>query len=215
MSKSSKVARRAVAAVAGVMALSAVAAPQVATAQPYGYSGQGRGDTYYDPCRRDQGNRSVVGGLLGAGIGATVGSQMAARGHRTDGSLLGGALGAVAGAVVGNKTAACQPGQYASAPYAGQPAYGSRYDSAPPPPPPPPQAYYERPSGGAYYGSRYDDDDRYAYGHGGERFRIAERSVGPDGCTLAESPIYLPDGRTQKRFVRVCQDSSGRYQVVD
>jgi hypothetical protein len=32
---------------------------------------------------------------------------------------------------------------------------------------------------------------------------------------LAESPIYLPDGRIQKRFVRVCQDSSGRYQVVD
>ncbi|HQP19667.1 MAG TPA: hypothetical protein PLG07_05060, partial [Phenylobacterium sp.] len=32
---------------------------------------------------------------------------------------------------------------------------------------------------------------------------------------LAESPIYLPDGRVQKRFVRVCPDSNGRYQVVD
>ncbi len=30
-----------------------------------------------------------------------------------------------------------------------------------------------------------------------------------DGCTLAESPIYLPDGRTQKRFVRVCPDTNG------
>jgi hypothetical protein len=36
-----------------------------------------------------------------------------------------------------------------------------------------------------------------------------------DNCTLAESPIYLPDGRVQKRFVRVCRDAQGRYQVVD
>jgi len=213
MSKPSTSLRGALVAVAGAMALSTLAAPQMAAAQPYGYSGgySGQG-SYYDPCRRDQGNRSVVGGLLGAGVGATVGSQMAARGHRTDGSLLGGALGAVAGAVVGNKTAACQSGAY--------------YDAPPPPPPPPPQAYYERPAyerpapppgyyGGRYEGSRYDDDDRWAYGHRGERFRIADRPVGADGCTLAESPIYLPDGRVQKRFVRVCQDSSGRYQVVD
>jgi hypothetical protein len=199
MSKPSTMARRALVAVAGVMALSAVAAPQIAAAQSYGYSSQYSGGGYYDPCRRDQGNRGIVGGLLGAGLGATVGSQMAARGHRTDGSLLGGALGAVAGAVVGNKTAACQPGA----------DYGA-------PPPPPPQTYYERPAPApAYYGRRDDGDDRWAYGHGGERYRIAERATGPDGCTLAESPIYLPDGSVQKRFVRVCQDSSGRYQVVD
>ena len=36
-----------------------------------------------------------------------------------------------------------------------------------------------------------------------------------NGCTLAESPIYLPDGRVQKRFVRVCPDGNGKYQVVD
>ena len=202
MSKPSTIARGALIAVAGAMALSTLAAPQMAAAQPYGYSSQYSGDSYYDPCRRSQSNRSVVGGLLGAGIGATVGSQMAARGHRTDGSVLGGALGAITGAVVGNKTAACES--------------GSQYYGAPPPPPPPPQAYYERPAPApAYYGSRYDDDDRWAYGRRGERFRVAEQPVGADGCTLAESPIYLPDGRVQKRFVRVCQDSSGRYQVVD
>lgn len=202
MSKLSTIARGALVAAAGAMALSTLAAPQVAAAQPYGYSGQSYGGSYYDPCRRDQSNRSVVGGLLGAGIGATVGSQMAARGHRTDGSVLGGALGAITGAVVGNKTAACEPG-YQSYGYA-------------PPPPPPPQAYYEHSEPApAYYGSRDDDDDRMAYGRGGERFRVVERPAGADGCTLAESPIYLPDGSVQKRFVRVCQDRSGRYQVVD
>jgi len=207
MSKPSTAARAAMIAAAGAATLAASLAPQVAAAQPYGYSQPGYGGAYYDPCRRDQGNRSVVGGLLGAGIGATVGSQMAARGHRTDGSVLGGVLGAGLGAVVGHQTAGCTSGQY----YNG-------YASPPPPPPPPappPAAYYDRGPAPAYYGSRDDDDDRWAYGRGGDRFRIADREVGPDGCTLAESPIYMPDGRVQKRFIRVCRDSSGRFQVVD
>lgn len=204
MSKLSTVARTAMVAAAGAATLAAAAAPQVAAAQPYGYGQPAYGGAYYDPCRRDQGNRSVVGGLLGAGIGATVGSQMAARGHRTDGSVLGGVLGAGLGAVVGHQTAGCTSGQY----YNG-------YAPPPPPPPPPPAAYYDRGPAPAYYGSRDDDDDRWAYGRGGERLRITERDVGPDGCSLAESPIYMPDGRVQKRFVRVCRDASGRFQVVD
>jgi hypothetical protein len=47
---------------------------------------------------------------------------------------------------------------------------------------------------------------------------VNERTSGQadvNGCTLAESPIYLPDGRVQKRFVRVCPDGNGKYQVVD
>jgi hypothetical protein len=39
--------------------------------------------------------------------------------------------------------------------------------------------------------------------------------MGPDGCTLAESPVYLPDGRIDRRYVRVCPDRHGRYRVVD
>ena len=201
MSKPSTAAKIALAAVTGVMALSAGATAQ---AQPYGGSAP-----YYDQCRRDANSRGIVGALLGAGIGATVGSQVAARGHRTDGSVLGGALGALGGAAVGSNSAACSPG----------------YTRYPAPPPPPPVAYAPPP--GPEYGrddyadrierNSYDrDDDGYAYGRGGERYRIAEgRRAGADGCTLAESPIHMPDGRTQMRFVRVCQDASGRYQVVD
>jgi len=212
MSKPSTFARVALAAAAGVMTLSTAAAAQ---AQPYGSSSYSA--PYYDSCRRDSNNRGIVGALLGAGIGATVGSQVAARGHRTDGSVLGGALGALGGAAVGSNTAACTPG-YTS------------YRSAPPPPPP--IAYnngyygYAPPPAVREYGrddyadrierNRYDRDDGYAYGRGGERFRVVEeRRVGADGCTLAESPIHMPDGRTQMRFVRVCMDSTGRYQVVD
>ena len=208
MSKPSIIARSALTACAGVMALSAAAAmPQAAAAQPYGYGPGGYSGGYYDPCRRDQNGRGIMGALVGGGLGAVLGSQVAASGHRTDGSLLGGGLGALAGAAVGSHSAACSP--------------GSQYYAPPPPPPPPPQVYYVPPppvydAPPAYrYGSRDDDDDRWAYGRDGARFRIAERPVGPDGCTLAESPIYLPDGRVQKRFVRVCMDRSGRYQVVD
>ena len=206
MSKPSTFARVALAAAAGVMTLSTGVAAQ---AQPYGSSGYSA--PYYDGCRREANNRGIVGALLGAGIGATVGSQIAARGHRTDGSVLGGALGALGGAAVGSNTAACTPG------------YSSPYRSAPPPVAynnyaPPPRAYeYGRDDYAARIErNRYDRDDDYAYGARGERFRVAQdRPVGPDGCTLAESPIHMPDGRTQMRFVRVCMDSSGRYQVVD
>jgi hypothetical protein len=208
MSKPSTFARVALAAAAGVMTLSTGVAAQ---AQPYssGYSAP-----YYDGCRREANNRGIVGALLGAGIGATVGSQVAARGHRTDGSVLGGALGALGGAAVGSNTAACTPG-YAP------------YRSAPPPPvaynngyygyaPPPTVREYGRDDyADRIERQRYDRDDDYAYGRGGERFRVVEERRGPDGCTLAESPIHMPDGRTQMRFVRVCMDDSGRYQVVD
>ena len=194
-------------------AAGAIALAPLAQAQPYGYYGQP--NYAYDPCSRDATGRGVAGAMVGGGIGAVIGSQAAANHHRTDGSLLGGALGAIAGAVIGNKSAACAPGQVV----------------APPPPPPaplPPQSYnapyypqdrysygYGR---GGYMGRdgwRHEPHE-YAYGRDGERYPLARgQSEDAAGCTLAESPIYMPDGRTQTRFVRVCRDRSGRYQVVD
>jgi len=190
---------------AGALTLGAVSAAQAQPYGQYGYYGNGG----YDGCQREASGRGIGGALLGGGIGAVVGSQVSANHHRSDGSLVGGVLGALVGASVGKSSAACRQG------YA--------------PPPPPPQAYNGyAPSYGAPPAYGYDDGYAYrgrydappppppfAYGHRGERFRIAEGRVGADGCTLAESPIYLPDGRVQKRFVRVCMDSDGRYQVVD
>jgi hypothetical protein len=186
---------------ASVMSLTAVAVP--AAAQPGGGS--------YDPCAREANGRGIAGGLIGGGLGAAVGANAAARGNRQDGALLGGALGAIAGAVIGNKSAACGS--------ANNNGYYD-YNGAPPPPPvevaPPPRASY----GGDYYADRsyYNQNGRgYRRGFVERRDVVIEGGspVGADGCTLAESPIYLPDGSVQKRFVRVCQDSSGRYQVVN
>lgn len=188
--------------VAGAVSLGAVGV--AAQAQPYGqYGYYDNSPGYsYNPCQREATNRGVTGALAGGGLGAVIGSQVAAKHHRSDGSLVGGLLGAVIGASVGKSSAACDPA----------------YALPPPPPAPPPVAYnsygdegYDRPY---RFEGRYEDRI-WAYGRHGERYRIAEGRMGADGCTLAESPIYMPDGRVQKRFVRVCMDSDGRYQVVN
>lgn len=214
----SKLTRGLVAGAAAIATAAGLAAvPTAASAQsaPYYGSGYGQPGGYYDPCRRDTTNRSTVGGLSGAAIGAAVGSGIAARGVRTEGAVLGGLLGAVLGAKVGHDSAACAPGQ---APY-GQPApyaqpaampYGTPYSGAP---------YDARPYSGGYgqqgeyhygYSTPYEQGG-YGQAYG---YPVTQRTSSDD-CQLAESPIYLPDGQIQKRFVRVCRDSSGRYQVVD
>ena len=71
-----------------------------------------------------------------------------------------------------------------------------------PPSPPPPGAYEAAPA-------------IWVYGRHGVRYRVVADRTGPDGCTLAESPVYLPDGRVDRRFVRVCPDYRGRYHIVD
>ncbi|MES2035555.1 MAG: glycine zipper 2TM domain-containing protein [Pseudomonadota bacterium] len=204
---------RGAAGLAGVAMLAgALSIPTAASAQSYyqqapAYQG---GSSYYDPCRRDQVQRGTGGALVGGGLGALAGSSIAGRGAKTEGAVLGGILGAVIGSNVGKSGAAC------STPY--DPSYRG--------PAPQQGAYYDDRDGyDGYDGYRepgyqqpyqqpaYDPYDRYD-----DQYRMAPIADGPataDNCSLAESPIYLPDGRTQKRFVRVCRDARGEYQVVD
>ena len=193
--------------VAGLAAMTMVAGlamvPTFASAQGYPPSSGGYNNGYrYDACQRERTGRGTGGALVGAGIGALAGGNVAAHGNRTEGAVLGGILGAVIGANVGKSAAACQPGQPGS--------YQQGYAA-----PPPQDGYYGYQGGqdgyqqGAY-DDRYGDD-----GYEDARARPVADGPSADGCTLAESPIYLPDGSVQKRFVRVCRDSSGRYQVVD
>jgi|SRR5215217_958998 len=187
----------------------ALSIPTAASAQAYPTQYQGGaygGSTYYDPCRRDQVQRGTGGALVGGGLGALAGSSIAGRGAKTEGAVLGGILGAVIGSNVGKSGAACSTPYDPS--YRGPaPTQGAYYDDR--------DGYegyrepayepYPQPAYGQY--DRYDDDYRMA--------PIADGPATADNCTLAESPIYLPDGRTQKRFVRVCRDARGNYQVVD
>ncbi|MBL8554191.1 MAG: glycine zipper 2TM domain-containing protein [Phenylobacterium sp.] len=185
---------------AGAVTLALALAAGAAQAQSYPASASGPGSAgyNYDPCRRDANQRGTAGALIGGGMGAVIGSNAAARNARTEGALLGGLLGAIAGGVIGNKTAACT---------------GTSYDTAAAPPPPPPtssSSYYDRDA----YAARAEREAR-TDPWVEQRPAAADRGPSADGCTLAESPIYMPDGRTQTRFVRVCRDASGKYAVVD
>ncbi len=183
------------AALAGMIAFTATAQAQ---AQPVGpYTAESPKGYYYDPCKRDTNQRGTAGGVIGAGIGAVIGSNAAARNARTEGAVLGGILGAVLGSSVGNKTAACNSANRS-------PSSTYRSDSG----------YYNR---DAYADSAAAQarEDAYRNDRRDERDRREDRGPAGDGCTLAESPILMPDGRTQTRFVRVCRDASGRYAVVD
>lgn len=192
--------------VAGLAAMTMVAGlamvPTFASAQGYPPSSGGYNNGYrYDACQRERTSRGTGGALVGAGLGALAGGNVAARGNRTEGAVLGGILGAVIGANVGKTAAACEPGQPGS--------YQQGYAA-----PPPQEGYYGYPdSQQGYQQGAYDD--RYGDDQDGAYARPVTDAPPADNCTLAESPIYLPDGRVQKRFVRVCRDSSGRYQVVD
>ena len=213
MTKSATFAKGALTAAAGLLALGVAAS---ASAQPH----YGPGYNNYDPCQRDANNRGLTGALVGGAGGAVLGSQFAASGHRSDGSLLGGVVGAIAGAAIGHSSAACN-----TAPPPPPPP--SSYDEAPPPPPPPPgpSAYYEPgPPPPAPYGAEYGPppppayaqrEAVWVYGRHGMRFRVIEDRMEPNGCTVAESPVYMPDGRVDRRFVHVCPDYRGRYHVVD
>ena len=204
MTPHTRIAKGALAAVAGVMAFTAVAgAAGAAAAQQY----DSRGGYYYDPCKHEKTNRGVVGGLVGAALGAAVGSNAAARDGRTEGALLGGAVGATAGAVIGNSSAACNSGGYAPR----SSSYEDRYDYRD-------RSYYSDrlpPRDQPYYGESRYEDRYYDRDRPVDSYTVVERPSSADSCTLAESPIYLPDGRVQKRFVRVCRDATGRYQVVE
>ena len=190
-------AKAAASALAGVMALAAGAASaQSSRYQPGNYTAESPKGYHYDACKRDQTGRGTLGAVLGGGAGAVIGSNVAARNARTEGALLGGLLGAIAGGVVGNKSAACTSDPSAVAA----------------PPPRADSAYYER---DAYAADAQARQDTWRRDPRGDRVRAGDRGPDANDCTLAESPIYMPDGRTQTRFVRVCRDASGRYAVVD
>lgn len=190
--------------------------------QPYDYNSRYYGDdrSSYDYCRNDRGQRQGAGTFIGGAAGAVAGSQLAARGRRTEGSILGGVVGAVIGNVVGRNSANnCEayPSNYYDDRAYSAPVYDDRYAD---------DRYEDRYSDNRYvqvypaptssYGSSYGS----GYGYGDDYSSRYSSSYGygntdRDGCRLAESRIRLPDGRSETRYVRTCPDQSGRYRVVD
>lgn len=64
---------------------------------------RGRDGRYY--CRRDNGTAGLV---IGAGVGALAGHELAGRGDRTLGAILGGAVGALVGREIDRGSLSCR-----------------------------------------------------------------------------------------------------------
>jgi len=141
---------------AALAAVAAILAPAPAMAQSSYYGD--RYDRPYDQCRSDRTSRTGSGAIIGGGLGAVAGSQLAARGRRTEGSVLGAVVGGLIGGAVGNNASGnCYGDDYRYDDRNDR--YDSRYDTS--------DRYrddrYDR-----YSDNRYDD--RYAsggYGNGG------------------------------------------------
>ena len=79
-------------------------------------------------CQTSRNNRTAGGAVIGGILGAVLGSNVAANGHRGDGTALGAAVGAVAGGAIGRNTARCdQVPQGSYDPYTGRPYQESGY----------------------------------------------------------------------------------------
>ncbi len=171
--------------------------PQGAQAYPNGVNG----DAY---CAQVRQNRMLMGGAIGAALGAVLGNNVAAHRHQGDGAVLGTVLGGGAGAVIGRNTGACsataqrraqgyQPG------YQQQGGYQQPY----------PQQGYGQQSG---YG-----DDRYplegspnGYDDG---YRQTSQGGGDPNCRWGTVSTRDPDGREVRDSIYMCRGRDGVWRA--
>jgi hypothetical protein len=211
-----------------VTALGATALP--ATAQ-----------SYSENCRQSRAQNQVGGAILGGILGGVLGSNVAASGHRHDGTAVGAVLGGLVGSEVGRGGTRCDttlygpsgrsdypsnaypattypPSSYPSGPYSPYPpSYGGT--TAYPPPPPAPYGDYRSYPDDGYADRVYDrDDDRDRddlYRNGKRSYKRGDDYAGRD-CDRAVQITRLPDGTEIRRPVRACRDTYyGDWRIKD
>ncbi len=191
-----------------------------ATAMPAFAQGYGRS------CQDVRANNQVGAAVVGSILGGVLGSNVAARGHRGDGTAVGAIVGGMIGAGVGGSATDCRRA------YPSDRGYGSAsgYD---------PNPNY----GGPYYSDDRDyrsRDDDYGYapdsGHSGYRYGDTAPHYGNQppldggdygsynsdldfagpGCKDATQVTRLPDGSEVHRPVHVCRNPrTGDWQIRD
>jgi outer membrane lipoprotein SlyB len=220
--------RKAVVGSAALAAAGMLMTPASAAAQSYGYYGDRysypsarydyrRPERYdsYDYCRSDRNQRTAAGATIGAGLGAVAGSQIAARGRRTEGSILGGVLGAVIGGSVGNDSGRdcdryydrSRYSDYEDRSYYGGGRYDDRYQYDR-------YAYDNRNRYGGYsyddryrYDTGYQYQDRYAYEQRGYDSRYSSYGYAASyGCRTVRYQTRDWNGRLITRVQEVCND---------
>jgi hypothetical protein len=183
--------------------------------------------SYRDPCRDQRGSNQAAGLVLGGILGGVLGSNVAASGHRHDGTALGAVLGGVVGSEIGRGSVDCRPVTYGSPqqpyyspspynPYNNQPAYGASPGYYPPADYGnyPERGYGDR-SQDVYHEKDYGRQGRRLYGRDSEDYRYNEDYAGRD-CEEATQITRLPDGTKVVRPVEACRDAYyGDWRVED
>jgi Glycine zipper len=187
-------------------------------------------------CSEAKRDNQVGGAILGGLIGGVLGSNVAASGHRGDGTAVGAVLGGLVGQGIGKDTTHCsQPPRtvsgYGYAPgstYNPNPAYGgSRYNDYGYNPAPAGVYPYD-PGDSSYRSGDYGYDRGYRgdnVPHGGYRpdlypsdrpsYNQGEDYAGSD-CSEATQITRLPDGSEVHRPIEVCRDAYyGDWQIKD
>lgn len=197
-----------------VLVLAALAASAAATALPASAQGYAR------TCNASKNANQVGGAIVGGLLGGVLGSNVAAKGHKHDGTALGAVLGGVVGAGIGGSSTNCS---YSTAPQ----------DRGPLPPPPgtyaPGYGYNDGYGQGQGYNGQYSSypaDPGYSSGYGydddpyyrdrsprhdpvyvdGNRGYRDDGYAGED-CSTAIQTTRLPDGTVIKRPVEACREA--------
>ncbi|MBL8536254.1 MAG: glycine zipper 2TM domain-containing protein [Hyphomonadaceae bacterium] len=175
---------------AATMAAALLGAAQPAAAQ-YGSYHERHVSNHYQ-CQQSRNNRTAGGAVIGGILGAVLGSNAAADGHRGDGTALGAVVGAAAGAAIGRSSAQCDrvvQGSYD--PYTGQ---YRRYEDNDP--------YYRDDSG--LEGGPYRES---GYGYGDDDY-------GRD-CRMGQIITRDPYGREYHENVMMCRGGDGVWRPRD
>lgn len=183
-------------------------------------------------CAEIRNNNSVGGAIVGGILGGVLGSNVAASGHRGDGTALGAVVGGMIGSGVGRNAVPCQVrprNSYgAGSDYYPNPNYGGQgYDGYGTP-------NYGRdyyPGDAGYSSGRYADD-RYGDYHRGDvtsrgryrddldgrysgHYNRNEDFAGSD-CTPATQVTRLPNGQEIHRQIISCYDANtGEWRIRD
>jgi hypothetical protein len=182
---------------------------------------------YRDPCRAQRGDNQAAGLILGGILGGVLGSNVAASGHRHDGTALGAVLGGVVGSEIGRGSTNCNA-RYATQPYPpaaygyGDQRYPSAYGGPRPYSPAPDYGYNPQPD---YRYGRDDDeyyrrdsssrDDDRLYDDQYDDYIRNDDYAGRD-CSDATQITRLPDGTEIRRTVDACRDAYyGGWKVRD
>lgn len=221
-----------------LLVLSALAASATAMALPASAQGVVRS------CHQARQDNQVGGMILGGILGGVLGSNVAASGHKGDGTAVGAVLGGLVGSGIGADATRCGPGPSGYGSGYGGYGYppGSSYDDNPNYGGP----YYNGYGGGGYGGyspSPYSatptdiypadpGSPQYRYGrasgfgsHNGDSYRLDPDDRGAysrdnvyagSDCSEATQVTRMPDGSEIHRPVEVCRDAYyGDWQVKD